>query len=91
MLVRVLLYLPFTLVPLPFYKKDNRKSAVTSRVRFIAQFFRILDEAHLSTKMRAWPEVIKLFSCSTQMSMLINVEMPTTVGISTFMSRKIAF
>ena len=34
------------------------------------------------------PEVIKLFSCSVQLSMkfflLINVEMPTVVGISTF-------
>ena len=38
------------------------------------------------------PEVIKLFSCSTQLSMkiflLINVKMPTIVGILTFMSRK---
>ena len=38
------------------------------------------------------PEVIKLFSCSTQLSMkfflLINVKMPTTVGILTFMSMK---
>ena len=38
------------------------------------------------------PEVIKLFSCSTQPSMkfflLINIEMPTNVGISAFMSRK---
>ena len=38
------------------------------------------------------PEVIKLFSCSTQLSMLffllINVKMPTFVGILTFMSRK---
>ena len=38
------------------------------------------------------PEVIKLFSCSTQLSMkfflLINVKMPTVVGILTFMSRK---
>ena len=37
-------------------------------------------------------EVIKLFSCSTQRSMkfflLINVKMPTIVGILTFMSRK---
>ena len=37
-------------------------------------------------------EVINLFSCSTQLSMefflLINVKMPTTVGILTFMSRK---
>ena len=38
------------------------------------------------------PKVIKLFSCSTQLSMnffmLIDVEMPTIVSISTFMSRK---
>ena len=37
-------------------------------------------------------EVIKLFSCSTQLSLkiflLINVKMPTIVGILTFMSRK---
>ena len=37
------------------------------------------------------PEVIKLFSCSTQLSMkfiqLINVKMPTVVGILTFISR----
>ena len=40
----------------------------------------------------AGPEVIKLFSCSTQLSMkfflLINVKMPTIVGILTFMSGK---
>ena len=38
------------------------------------------------------PEVIKLFPCSTQLSMkvflLINVKMPTIVGILTFMSGK---
>ena len=38
------------------------------------------------------PDVIKLFSCSTQLSMnfllLINVKMPTIVGILTFISRK---
>ena len=38
------------------------------------------------------PEVIKLFSCSTQLSMkffpLANVKMPTVVGILTFMSGK---
>ena len=37
-------------------------------------------------------EFIKLFSCSTQLSMkfflLINAKMPTVVGILTFMSRK---
>ena len=40
------------------------------------------------------PEVIKLFSCSTQLSMkfflVINVKMPTIVGILTFMNRKIS-
>ena len=37
------------------------------------------------------PEVIKLFSCSTQMNtkfiLLINVKMPTIVGILTFISK----
>ena len=41
---------------------------------------------------RSGPEVIKLFPCSTQLNMkfflLINVEMPTVVGISTFKCRK---
>ena len=43
-------------------------------------------------KISPGPEVIKLFSCSTQLSMkfflLINVKMPTIVGILTFMSGK---
>ena len=43
-------------------------------------------------RIRSGPEVIKLFSCSTQLSMkfflLINVKMPTIVGILTFLSRK---
>ena len=38
------------------------------------------------------PEVIKLFSCSTQLSMkfflLMNIKMPTVVGILTFVRRK---
>ena len=38
------------------------------------------------------PEVIELFSCSTQLSMIffliINVKMPTIVGILAFMSGK---
>ena len=42
--------------------------------------------------LQSGPEVIKLFSCSTQLSMkfflLINVKMPTIVGILTFMSGK---
>ena len=40
--------------------------------------------------MSPFPEVIKLFSCSIQPSMkfilLINVKMPTIVGILTFIS-----
>ena len=49
-----------------------------------------LQQAFLVVK---WtdPEVIKLFSCSTQMRskfiLLINVKMPTVVGILTFISR----
>ena len=43
-------------------------------------------------KMTSGPEVIKLFTYSTQLSMdfsmLINVKMPTIVGILTFMSGK---
>ena len=42
-------------------------------------------------KVLTGPEVIKLFSCSTQLSMililLINVKMPTSVGILSFISR----
>ena len=41
---------------------------------------------------KAGPEVIKLFSCSTQLNtkffLLINDKMPTIVGILTFMSGK---
>ena len=51
------------------------------------------NKAHSAT--RQDPEVIKNFLCSTQLSMkfflLINVKMPTIVGILTFMSGKIAF
>ena len=39
---------------------------------------------------KSWPEVIKLFSCSTQLStkfiLLINIKMPTRVGLLTFIS-----
>ena len=49
--------------------------------------YRTLHLLHLE----AVPEVIKLFSCSAQLRLkfilLINVKMPTIVGILTFMSR----
>ena len=45
---------------------------------------------HLAEEKRSGPEIIKLFSCSTQLSdkifLLINVKMPTIVGILTFTS-----
>ena len=44
----------------------------------------------LNSKVLPGPEVIKLFPCLTQLSMkfilLINVKMPTMVGILTFIS-----
>ena len=47
---------------------------------------------HDSSPYSPSPEVIKLCLCSTQLSMdfflLINVKMPTIVGILTFISRK---
>ena len=46
--------------------------------------------AQIPTRTRPCPEVIKLFPCSTQLStkfiLLIDVKMPTIVGILTFIS-----
>ena len=46
----------------------------------------------IPVRIQSRPQVIKLFSCSTQLSMkfflLINVNMPTIVGILTFRSGK---
>ena len=46
---------------------------------------------HSALSIRPGLEVIKLFPCSTQLSkkfiLLINVKMPTMVGILTFISR----
>ena len=51
-----------------------------------------IKEQELSEDKKSVPEVIKNFSCSTQLSMefflLINVKMPTIVGILTFMNMK---
>ena len=50
-----------------------------------------VDDAEVRRLMGPGPEFIKLFSCSTQLSLkfiqLINVKMPTIVGILTFKSR----
>ena len=72
---------------------------------FLNIFISIHKNAKHTHKMHTWkrdnspvsklyfgpdPEVIKLFSCSTQLStkfiLLINVKMPTIVGILTFIS-----
>ena len=57
-------------------------------------FEKFLQEHYQSVKQlgsRLGPEVRKLFSCSTQLSMksilLINVKMPTIVGILSFISK----
>ena len=52
-----------------------------------------LEDQHPATNIQQpGPEFIKKNSCSTQLSrkffLLINVKMPTIVGISTFMSKK---
>ena len=53
---------------------------------------KISENNGINYELRSGPEVIKLFSCSTQLSMkfslLINVKMPTIVGILTCMSGK---
>ena len=52
---------------------------------------RNLENMFLCLMAHTGPEVIKLFSCSAQLRLkfilLINVKMPTIVGILTFMSR----
>ena len=63
---------------------DEKLCARESRLR--------LKSFSPSSGVKPGTKVIKLFSCSTQLSMkfflLINVKMPTVVGIFTFMSGK---
>ena len=60
----------------------------------IKQIRRFISSLYRWKAARPGPEFIKLFSCSTQLSMksvvFINVKMPTIVGILTFMSGKIS-
>ena len=55
-------------------------------------FVSLLNSHHSLDKSDPGPEVTKLFPCSTRMKMkifqLINVKMPTIVGILTFMCGK---
>ena len=68
----------------PRIEKGVKREKSGEPVYIKADFFSLCVESG--------PEVIKLFSCSTQLSMkfspLINVKMPTIVGILTCMSGK---
>ena len=66
---------------------DRRRAGNTIKEWTVMEFASLTREAGDKTS----PEVIKKISCSTQLSMkfflLINVKMPTIVGVLTFMSR----
>ena len=83
--VSIFLYISSAVISYNWYLKENFLRAENS-VRDVTSFQMNFDFEIL----RAGPEVIKLFPCSTQLSMkfflLINVEMPTIVGILTFIS-----
>ena len=71
---------------LPNYHKQLRKIKKDTHIK--EEFF--LNDTKFYGSYITGPEVIKLFSCSTQLStkfiMLMNVKMPTIVGILTFIS-----
>ena len=88
-----------------YYLKESKisKSTIHLKETNVAKFACIVFACSLRRyiKSLSGPKVIKLFSCSTQLSMkfyllinvkmptmLINVKMPTIVGILTFMSSK---
>ena len=60
-------------------------------IKVLASFLQIRKHGEFKTVMIPDPEVIKPFSCSTQLRLkfieVINVKMPTIVGILTFMTR----
>ena len=60
-------------------------------VRKLVEVYFMISDLLFTKEKRSDPEVIKLFPCSTRLSMkfilLVNVKMPTIVGILTFISR----
>ena len=81
------------------YIKGGAFEYITSQMFFKCCHKTSENNYHNCTEMKSFaivrlsgPEVIKLFSCSSQLSMkfflLINVKMPTIVGILAFMSGK---
>ena len=71
---------------------DNKKKLYPCMIIFLFWFVFCIIYTFLGSVGKPWPEVIKLFSYSTQLSMkfflLINIKMPTIVGILIFISRK---
>ena len=65
------------------YRGNNKGADQTERMRRLVRVIVVCMQ-------QSGPEVIKLLSCSTQVStkiiLLINVKMPTIVGILTFIS-----
>ena len=72
------------------YKQNLYSSTPDSEISTEARKWVLVDMKHHFNN-SSGAEVIKLFSCSAQLSLkfilLINVKMPTIVGILTFMSR----
>ena len=61
------------------------------QITLIGKYLNWLENTAPFELIQPFPEVTKLFSCSTKLRLkfilLINVKMPTSVGILTFMSR----
>ena len=76
-------------------QKNGLNEHTKQMFKLMGNFFKFMLNIFVnwtnSTIQISGPEIIKLFSCSTQLSttfiLLINVKMPTIVGILTFISR----
>ena len=80
----------FFSTPADFFEKlNNSKNSFKNTIR-VSNSLDLDQDQHSVCPVRSGPRVIKLFSYSTQLSMvyilLINVKMPTNVGILTFIS-----
>ena len=77
-------------LPVHLYRPAKNNSYSLTESKETEEYMKIPVSPAIITQ--PGPKVIKLFSCSTQLSikfsLLINVKMPTIVGILTFMSRK---